>query len=185
MAHPPLPKLKWPLLVMALCLFWAQASPAGSMAEEYKLKTALIYKLAKFVTWPADSGRFGICVLGRDDFGTTLNALKGRRIGAHPISIHRFGQSEGIGHECRIVFVSESKRAFVGAIADKLADRPILTVGDSKDFAKHGGMVEFAIEGGRIGFSINLARVQHVGLKIAAPLLGIASIMHENGESER
>ncbi len=173
-----------PAIVLCLFLFGEPLSHASAMTEEYKLKTALLYKLAKFVTWPESGnanamGEFGICVLGRDDFGAALDALSGRRVGEQPIVIHRVGQSEGIRQQCRIVFISRSKRAFVNDIANALGDRPILTVGDSKGFAKQGGMIEFILANGRIGFRINLGRVEQAGLKIAAPLLGIASIVHE------
>lgn len=172
------------VFLAALCLGVLLSLPAiaNPGTDEYKLKAALIYKLAKFVTWPPRDGEnntFGICVLGRDDFGSALDALKERRLGDQSIGIHHFGQSEGIHGECQIVFISASKKAFVTDIANAIGDRPILTVGDSKDFAAQGGMVEFVLDSGRIGFNINRDRVEHAGLKIAAPLLGIANIVHE------
>jgi len=175
------------LTVLCLGLLTSFFAAANPVAEEYKLKAALVYKLAKFITWPEREGetnKFGICVLGRDDFGPALSALEGRRLGEKTITIHRFAQSSGIRDDCRIVFVSRSKKAFITDIARTLGTRPILTVGDSRDFAAQGGMIELTLEGGRIGFRINLARAEQAGLKIAAPLLGIARIVREGDQGD-
>ncbi|MDX2506545.1 MAG: YfiR family protein [Gammaproteobacteria bacterium] len=158
------------------------AMAAGPVSAEYKLKVALVYKLIRFVEWPqAASGkppeRFGICVLGRDDFGTALDALEERKVGGVPIVIQRFSQSKNIEMQCQLVFISDSKRAFLKPILHAFGERPILTIGDSAKFAEKGGMIQLTSGEKRIGFKINLQRARASSLKIAAPLLQLATIV--------
>jgi hypothetical protein len=172
----------WRAAIMALLLVLLPMSlnSAGLVSSEYKLKAALIYKLTRFVEWPASSGggdNFGICLLGRDDFGRALDALETRKVDDKPIRIQRLVQSEAVDRSCQILFISESKRPFLRSILHSLAHLPILTIGDVERFAEKGGMIEFTRGRKRIGFRINLQQANRAGLKIAAPLLELATIV--------
>jgi len=176
------PRLRRLLWVVLLCAPW-WLSAATPPSAEYKLKAALIYKLSKFVEWPSlhvtgPGMEFRICLLGRDDFGSALDALSGRRTAGLPIAIRRFSQSESIGNDCHMLFISDSKQPFMRSILRSLAQRPILTVGDSEHFARNGGMIQFTREDKRLGFKINLEQARASHLKIAAPLLELATIVH-------
>ncbi len=149
---------------------------------EYKLKAALLYKLTKFVEWPetdsdASDWPFGLCVLGKDHFGTALNALEQRKVAGRAIVIRRLDQSEAVRGHCDLVFISDSKRAFLRPILQGLREMPILSVGDVEGFAEQGGIIQFTA-GKRIGFKINIERARLSGLKIAAPLLQLATIVN-------
>ncbi len=168
------------LLLLLLLLACVDLHSAGLASSEYKLKAALIYKLTRFVEWPGDAlagESFGICLLGRDDFGSALDALETREVRHKPIRIQRFVQSESVDESCQILFVSKSKRPFLGNILRTLARQPILTISDLDRFAEKGGMIEFTRGRKRIGFRINLQRANSAGLKIAAPLLELATIV--------
>ncbi|RLJ19314.1 DUF4154 domain-containing protein [bacterium endosymbiont of Escarpia laminata] len=176
-----LPRLRLCCLWLLMVLSPLQLIAAPPNAE-YKLKAALVYKLSKFVEWPASSGadksgRFGICVLGEDVFGSALDALEQRKAAGRTVRIRRFTQSESIGDSCQVVFISKSKRPFMGAILQKLKGRPILTLGDTEGFAEQGGIIEFTRGKKRIGFLINLESARRSGLKIAAPLLDLATVL--------
>ncbi len=166
---------------------------ADSVSAEYKLKAALIYKLTRFIEWPeaysnlypqdkATQNRFGLCILGRDDFGSALDVLNGRKVGTAVISVQRFKQSESISRSCQLVFISDSKQAFLKAILFSIRQYPILTIGDSPGFAKKGGMIQLIRGDKRIGFNINLQRAKASGLKISAPLLELSTIVSSDPE---
>ncbi len=155
---------------------------SGPPTSEDKLKVALIYKLTKFVEWPAhpvDHSRktFGICLLGEDPFGDALNALGDRNVKGRSISVHRHSQSEAIDEQCQIVFISDSKRPFLDPILQSLQARPILTLSDMEQFAEQGGILQLSRGEKRIGFVINLNSAKQSQLTIAAPLLDLASVI--------
>jgi hypothetical protein len=172
---------KWvgyiPLLV---CL--SSVPCAAAPTDEYQLKAALIYKLTKFIEWPeAAEGRalesFGICLLGDDLFGDSLDALAKRKAKDMPIMIYRHAHSEAIDQRCQILFISDSKQAFLGSILQSLQGRPILTLGDMQGFAERGGILQFTRGKKRIGFLINLESAKQSQLTIAAPLLDLATVI--------
>lgn len=155
---------------------------AAPPTAEYKLKAALIYKLTKFIEWPqlqVDQARdaFGICLLGVDNFGDALDALQERKAKELPIAVYRHTQSEAIDERCQIVFISDSKQAFMKPILQSLQARPILTLGDMEEFAVQGGILQFTRGKKRIGFLINLESAKKSQLTIAAPLLDLATLV--------
>ncbi len=152
-------------------------------STEYQLKSVLLYKLTRFVDWPQNEsnavGSFKICVLGRDDFGRSLDALEKYKVKGAPIKVSRFTLSEQVDMSCRILFISDSKQPFIREITRQLEAYPILTVGDSDQFAEQGGMIQFVMKQRKIGFQINLQKVSDCKLKIAAPLLQMSTIVKE------
>lgn len=174
-------------LLLALLVYPFQGTSGKASSDEYELKAALLYKLTRFVEWPADiigkpQDSFGICVLGENKFGSALQALKGRKVGDSMITIQFFKQSAGIGNTCQLVFISDSKKAFLKPILNALWQQPVLTIGDSAGFAEKGGMIQFTRGGKRIGFKINLQRAKDSQLKIAAPLLELATIVESKAK---
>lgn len=165
-----------------LFVFLPLQSLAASPTSEYKLKAALIYKLSKFVEWPdviaVDQAQsFGVCLLGEDSFGSALDALEEKTILGVPVKVHRFSQSASITGECRVLFISKSKQGFLQKIINKLQGQPILTLSDTEGFADQGGIIQFTYLDKKIGFKINLDRAKGSELKIAAPLLELATIV--------
>jgi hypothetical protein len=158
------------------------ALPASHPGAEYKLKAALIYKLTKFIEWPnLQPGHrpehFGICLLGEDVFGITLDVLETRKVKDIPIQVYRLSQSEAIGQNCHIVYISESKKVFLTTILQSLAGAPILTLSDIEGFADQGGILQFTNIDKRIGFLINQQSAKMSHLTIAAPLLDLATVV--------
>lgn len=155
---------------------------AATPSSEYKLKAALIYKLTKFIEWPDQQmgqpeHNFGICLLGEDNFGEALDTLQERKVKDLPITVHRLSQSDAVDTRCQIVFISESKHAFIKPILQSLQNRPILTLSDMANFAEQGGILQFTAGKKRIGFLINLKSAKRSNLTIAAPLLDLATVV--------
>ncbi len=175
-------RCQWFYLFWLFTIIPIQVMASGTKSVEHKLKAALTYKVAKFVEWPGQvsaksHNTFGICLLGEDYFGPVLDALQDHMVGGLPISIQRFSQSTSIDDSCQVVFVSRSKQVFLESIFKILRQRSILTIGDTKRFAERGGMIQFIYNNRHIGFKINLKSAKRTGLKIAAPLLEMASMM--------
>src|SRR5215218_229657 len=75
------------------------ASAETQREDEYRVKAAMLFNIAKFIDWPpaAFSGPpapLNVCVLGVDPFGGTLDeALKGR-VGGRAIATRRIADVE-------------------------------------------------------------------------------------------
>ncbi|MFI0413490.1 MAG: YfiR family protein [Candidatus Thiodiazotropha sp.] len=180
------PKLMGYRAKLAVCILLLTAIPlpshAGKSLSEYRLKAALIYRLTKFVEWPVlylkqHQRSFGVCLLGEDKFGNALDELEERKVRGLPITVYRFSQSGDINKQCQIVFISDSKRAFVKPILQRMQGIPILTLSDMAEFAEQGGMLQFTTGKNRIGFMINLESAKQSNLTISAPLVDLSTVV--------
>jgi hypothetical protein len=159
------------------------ATAQSARAPEYEVKAAFLYNFAKFVDWPSQafpssSTPLHICVLGRDPFGDTLSrVVQGKSVSGRPI-ISQPVQSSADARPCDILFVSSSDPAFLKQALAHLSDRPMLTVGESKDFLSFGGMINFVLEQDRVRFEINLTAAERHHLKLSSKLLAVARVVN-------
>jgi len=150
--------------------------------DSYELKAALLYKLALFIEWPksafhGDEHSFGLCVLGKNPFGTSLNVVKKRSINSRKINVHIFSKANEAKKNCHLIFLSQSNQPSVKQALSVLSHQAILTVSDIPGFAEKNGMIEMITIDDRNGFRINRRVLQQAGLKAAASLLQLSDIV--------
>lgn len=159
----------------------AAGTNASSNAPlEYEVKAAFLFRFAQFVEWPADTFKragepFTYCTIGEDPFrGALERTLNGKSIGQRALRVEHLSGAGKIG-ECQVLFVGgpgDKKH-----VADTLANAgsmPILTVGETEQFAENGGSIGFCTEDNKIRFEVNLDAAGKAGLKISAKLLALA-----------
>ena len=171
-------------LILGAMLFAASFCGLGARADaplpEYKVKAAIVYKVAKFVNWPADSfessdSPLSLCIAGTDPFGEFIDGIGGQMVRGRPIVVKRVADADLPDRDCHILFVaSDSDSLKILSTAD---NRPMLTIGDSAGFAIDGGMLGLQIEDKRVKFEVNLKAAQDSRLGISASLLQLARIV--------
>lgn len=170
------------LLGLAIVSGLPLATGAAQTVEEYQLKAAFLYNLAKFVEWPPEvygspMDPLVICILGENPFGEALEqavhgkTVEGRRVAVRPVAEAR--QVKG----CQILFVSSSERKRVRPILADIQTSGILTVGDTDGFPAEGGVVDLKLEGGRIRIEVNVEAALRERLRISSRLLSLAQIV--------
>jgi hypothetical protein len=113
---------------------------------------------------------FKICILGDDPSGATLDQMvEGELANGRKITIQRIHE---LPKACRVLFVSKSEKE-IGPVLAELSTG-CLTVGESSDFLKAGGVIAFALENRRVRFDINLHAVSKYALQISSKLLNVA-----------
>jgi YfiR/HmsC-like len=152
-----------------------QAHPA-----EAQVKAAYLYNFGKFVTWPEGSPTkgahtFGICVLGKDPFGATLDStVAGESINGKKITVSRPARIQDAS-ECNVLFISASEEGHLASILAVAQRFGALTVSDMPHFAERGGTVGFVTSQGRIRFEVNLRAAEQSHLTLGSELLKVAS----------
>jgi hypothetical protein len=150
---------------------------------EYHVKAIFLYNFAQFIEWPSDAFPHAdapliIGVLGDDPFGPYLDeATKNERVNNHPLSVRRFRNLNEID-ECHILFISTSEKDKIKDICRKLVSTNTLTVGDSPNFTKQGGMIRFYSEENKTRIRINLIATKNAELTISSKLLRLADIVN-------
>ena len=184
MSAPRAPiRTKWGRLLpvlLALAAGWpglGRASP--EVGSEYQTKAAQIYSFTKFIDWPAkkfpsSESPFIIGVYGSDDITDFLReSFQTRRIKDRPVEIrHLTNKAELPG--CHLVFVSRSESGRLGTVLYEMRHENILSVGESDNFLKNGGVINFLNVDGATRFQINLGAASRESLKVSSKLLPIS-----------
>jgi hypothetical protein len=147
---------------------------------EYELKAAVLFSLTKFVEGPPDSNHnFAICIYGDDPFGSVIDDVtKGKSAYGRSVQVQRLRQAEE-ARQCRIVFFhGDQKRA--AKLIQAVRGMPVLTVGETEDFIRGGGLVYLSTEADRINMVINNEAAASCALKVSAKLLSLAKIFKDS-----
>jgi hypothetical protein len=116
-------------------------------------------------------------VLGDDPFANGLDELvRGEKVNNRPLVVQRYQQVEEI-KTCHILFVSQSAAKQLERILTNLKNRSVLTVGESDNFAKRGGMIRFINENNKIRLRVNVEAARAANLTISSKLLRAAEIV--------
>jgi hypothetical protein len=166
------------LPILLCCIPLIRAQSEGP--TEYQVKAAFVYNFAKFVEWPTDafsdsSAPLRFCVLGESLVGPDLSQItQGKVIGGHPIQVLQNSRNL---RDCHVLFISASHNVAIKDIQEGLRGVPVLTVGESRDFAAQGGMIGFVMENARVRFEVNLQAAKQMRLNISSKLLSLAKMV--------
>jgi hypothetical protein len=170
-----------------LAVLWPGALTAES--REYQIKAAFLVNFMQFTSWPDNAFSNGdtpfcIGVLGDDPFGAALDQIvQGETIKNRKIIVQR-SRSVDDCKNCQLVFVSSSEEKRLPAILARLDSDPVLTVGESRGFARRGGIINFYLEGNKVRFEINAEVARRDKLHISSQLLSLGKIV-ESDETEK
>jgi len=169
------------IVIGAVSLHAQQSSPT-----ENEVKSAYLYNFGKFVEWPARGAAVGefftLCVLGDDNFGSTLEAtIAGESInGKRALVKHVAKPQDGVS--CRILFIGSSEQRRLKEILAVLDNTSVLTVSDMPQFTRRGGMIQFVMEANRVRFEVNLTSAERTGLILSSQLLRLAIDVKRNAQ---
>src|SRR5687768_951146 len=167
---------------MLLCLFAQGRLTSQTSASEYQVKAVFLYNFSHFITWPAIAfedqySTFNIGIIGDDPFGPYLEAaVAGERIGTHVIRVQRYRSVTEI-QNCHILYIGSKDPVEIKKVLNAVEGRKILTVGDTPNFARWGGMIRFYTDQNRIRLQINNTIAKAEGLKISSKLLRVAEVL--------
>jgi YfiR/HmsC-like len=170
MVHCRAIALAWLLLISA-----TEVRAQGPGYSEYDVKAAFVANFTQFVKWPdkafSDAGApFTIGILGDDPFGGVLEKLvQGQTVSGHKIVIRRARRAEDL-RTCQLVFISKSEQARIAECLGTLQGGAALTVGETDQFTRQGGMIGFWMEGNTVRFSINPGAAQRAALELSSRL---------------
>lgn len=159
---------------------------AEKHASEYAVKTAMVYKITKFISWPEsvfmlEDSPLNICVAKGGSFAKPMKSLEGLKVRGHTIEIITFKDITTVEFQCQVLVVSRKEAKDTELLLASVATRPVLTIGDSDGFAEQGGIIGLELEQNRVGFAINIEASEQVGLGINAQLLQLAKIIEQGG----
>jgi len=156
----------------------AQAQAPGT--RERQIRAALIYKLARFVTWPDGAlpagGPFTFCYVSDQSTSQALAGIEGRAIQNHPTRMRWLDAAEArvIGG-CNLLYLSGKAGLPADARAAALATAMLVVV-DGPRTGAEAGMVQLVPRENRVTLVVDLAMVRDARLRIDATLLQMAEV---------
>lgn len=151
-------------------------------SRENQVKAVFLYNFTQFVEWPADAFRradspFIIGVVGNDPFGDYLEeTVKGEKVMNHPLVVQDYNDLREM-QNCHLLYIAYSDPQKIRETLDALRGRKTLTVSDSDNFARDGGMIRFFTQDNKIKLQINLSNAKAAELNISSKLLRVADII--------
>lgn len=176
-------------LVLVVCLGFARPASAQAV-EESQVKAAYLYNFAKFVEWPAEVFRAPddpavICVTGDDHTGEFLKqAVPGKRVNGRRVDV-RLPHSSAEFRLCHILFIGFSDGTRISNALHQLRGSSVLTVGQSDQFIRRGGMINLTPTNATIELEIAPEAASTAGLKISSRLLVVARLVKAGAGGER
>jgi hypothetical protein len=169
---------------------WSQVSIQNGRAPdeslEYRVKAAYLLNFTRYVEWPtppAPNTRLSICVMGTDPFGRILDAtVAGRTVQGRPLEVRRV-QSAPEARGCEVVFVGGEMWRHDSESLKALANAGSLTVGESEQFARSGGVIGLVIRDETVRFVINDTARDRAGLRISSRMLSLAVAIYDRERS--
>lgn len=179
------PAMVWLSLMMGSLMAAPEPSEPTAVttgsASEYDIKAAYLRNFVIFVEWPASAmgpvdAPVVIGVFDPTPFGPAFPSLQGKTVKRRAIKI-RVCRSVEDAQRCHVVFVNPKEPDLSSAILKGLADKPVLTVGETPGFLQGGGVIRFAESGGRVRLEISLAAALRSNLQISSQLLELAKVI--------
>jgi hypothetical protein len=154
----------------------AATAETTSSSPEYALKAAFLYNFALFTAWPdRPEKQLRLCVLGRDPFGTALDALGGKEVNGTRIAVLRLRSPKEAASACQIIFVTDADvDAFIAHTAEHSPAKGMLTIAEKEGAARAGIMIELVAENGKVVFEFNQTSAEKSGVSISSKLLRLA-----------
>lgn len=182
--RPPPPALaacRRALVLAALLLL-----PLDGRAQadfELRLKAALLFNLAQFVTWPPEAfadaqGPLRFCMVDAAPLARALaDGVRGRTIGGRSVDVLPVGTlAPELG--CHIAYLGEDAQRTRSRSVEGADGWPVLTVHESEAPAATG-VVRLFTAGERLRFEINTAAAARRRLGVSAKLLQMARVVNQ------
>jgi hypothetical protein len=150
------------------------AASEAAAVDDALVKAAFLFNFTRFIEWPAPSeGPLVIGVGGDKAFADVVGrTVSGRSVNGREFQTRRLA----IGDDpsgCHVVFVGVMPPHDAAELLKRVRG-PVLTVGDTVQFLRDGGIVRFYIDKKKVRFEISRNNAAAAGLKVSSHLLNLA-----------
>ena len=175
------------LIFLTILLFSSITAQAQEKNySEPKIKTALIYNLLHFIDWPSND--LLICIYDpSEDYVSSFNAIPSSTKSGNALNIKFLNVSgdPSTQNDCHIIFISnEINTENLRDILSNAKNNRSVTIGETKQFIKQGGMINFIRRDVNIKFEINASAFEQANLKISSQVLRIADRVYTDSSYE-
>ncbi len=166
--------------ISCLSLFCASSAGAQDNLEirEYQIKSSFLYRFIQFAQWSSgpETKEITLCVLGENHFSIISKTLEGKKIREKPLDVLQIDSADQV-EGCQVLFIDVSGSEAVPQDSELFSSKSILTVGESDNFTRQGGLIRFYEAKNKIRFEINLDAATSAGITFSSKLLKLAKLV--------
>lgn len=176
----------WGALLCAAFLVPAPVSGEPISGAEYKVKMGFIYHFIRFTQWPPEAfpspeSPIQFCVVSADPATEILLSLQDREVKGRRIRVDRSAVIEDPG-ACQVLFIASDDEKIVRPLLDAVRGLDTLSIGETQNFTRMGGIINFFKARNQLRFEVNLDAAESAGLKFSSQLLMSADIVKKGEE---
>lgn len=171
-------------MLLATTLLLSAGARAETTQREERIKAALVFKLVKFIEWPATAlyGNMSLqlCAYGNSGVADALGATDGKPARDRTARFRKIDSlSANDVKGCHVLFIASGTKELTNGVPPALRTRGggLLTVSDQPEFARRGGMIGLSHGENKVTFEINLRAAREGGLEPGASLLELATVV--------
>lgn len=154
-----------------LTLACAPLSRAAEVAQDRQaqMAAAYVFNFVKFVEWTEGStaDTLEVCFLGAAEVRNALAvSTAAKRAGNRRLVVRGVESSQSLA-SCHVVYVGEQSAG--------ISAHRALTIGESEDFTRDGGIIRLYTESNRLRFIVNVDNAKREGIQVSSNLLKLAT----------
>lgn len=133
--------------------------------------SAVVWGIISYTRWPQPPQPLRLCIIGHSAHGDALYRPSDWLGAERDITVHGVvTEHEAVG-QCDVLYVGKLPPERLTALVKALTGKPILTIGEERDFCSFGGM--FCLDGtaGGVRFAANLDAISRSGLRVNPQVL--------------
>jgi hypothetical protein len=164
-----------PLAGVALIALCVSTISHAQAIEEEQAKALFLFNFARFVDWPDEGmGTIVIGVAGDNNLAEVTEALvRGRTIDGRAVVVRRLRHADDPAG-AHVLYVASSRQREDAEILQRTRGG-VLTVGETVQFLRDGGVIRIFVENRRVRFQVNATALGAAGLKVHSQLLSLAA----------
>jgi len=164
----------------ALLVFIFSMLVSLGQAQNYKLRTVVVYSFTRYIVWPEayNTGDFEIKVLGDSPFVEELKVMaQSKKVGDRPIKVSKINNLTEL-RKCHILIIPASKSSELSAVLQAVEGQPVLVVTEEPGLGAKGSDINFIDRDGKLAFELNQNSINNKRkLKVSTELTRLAILI--------
>ena len=171
--------LKTGLILFSGLFFLTAVARADEKSEQLNISdplevSAMVWRIIGYTRWPVDSPSLYLCVAGHSVNAEALQQSVKFVSYRRETFVREWHPDEDPATTCNVLYVGEMSATERMQLLKRLADAPVLTIGETPDFCSSGGMFCFAFREEGLYFEVNLDAIGRSELRVNPQVLRLA-----------
>ncbi len=174
-------KNKISIILLALTTFLTPWPLHASSSEnlEYKVKSAFVFRLIKYVEWRSPAtAPITIGVIGSGSITPYLQKIEGQQIDGQQVKVITASNIEEL-KLVRVLFINSMNHKRVKEILKYIKGKNTLTISDMDGFCDLGGNIGLITTDGKVHLQVNLKTSREAGLRVSSKILRFADLIFD------